>query len=161
MKETGEISAAAQIAALILILLVTKSFNYNLVSVPVGNMLKSSDLYSMYKIVFNIASQENIKIISLVGDGDSRLGALQRIQYKLFPHKYKWVKSIEFPFVFGLGKDYADIPMQDMLHFLKKLRNNLKYLSTKLLLFCDPECLNENNRLKFCANWECILRLRH
>ena len=36
---------------------------------------------------------------------------------------------------------------------------NVKYLSTKLLIFYDPENISVNNRLKFCATWECIVRL--
>ena len=49
-----------------------------------------------------------------------------------------------------------DIPMQDLLHVVKKLRNNLKYLTTKFLLFTDPKKITRENCYEFSARWDII-----
>ena len=159
MNKTGKISPAAQIAALVLVPLIALSFSYNMVAIPLGNMLKHIDLHRCCKLAQRVAQTCKVKISAIVGDGDSRLSAIQRLHYTHFPDIYCWVKNLEFPIIFGLQKDYLDFPMQDILHVIKKLRNNMKYLGTKLLLFCDPNVLTKENRLKYCATWEAVVHL--
>ena len=49
--------------------------------------------------------------------------------------------------------------MQDSLHAMKKMRNNAKYLSTKLILFCNPANITMENRLKYVVRWDVIFEL--
>ena len=65
--------------------------------------------------------------------------------------------------VLRYGRSIAgtDFPVSDILHVLKKLRNNNKYLSTRVLLFAYLRDISVANRLKFSARWECVVELWH
>ena len=43
--------------------------------------------------------------------------------------------------------------MQD-LHDLKKLRNNCKYLSKRLLIFANPSIISYEERLMYAVRWD-------
>ena len=155
MIKLDMISAASQMNIIVLTPLIDQSFNYCLLTHPIGNMFKSQDLEQVYADITSIAKDVFIKIISLAGDGDNRLRSLQW-QKTNFPHEYIWITKEEFPVLNGLNKR-GQIPMQDLLHDLKKLRNNTKYLSTKILLFADPQKVTLAERYTYAASWDIIV----
>ena len=68
-------------------------------------------------------------------DGDARQRCIQNKHYILkFPAAKSFLKKMEFPYKFGFRQlDMYDIAMSDVLHIIKKLRNNTKYLNTRLI----------------------------
>ena len=160
LKKTGTVIAASQVSILVLTPLIPDSFNYCLMTYPVGKKFDSSNLYELYMDVCKAADKMCIKIVSIIGDGDPRLRKLQQAMYNYIKDGLQWLTKIEFPFRHGLGVDRkCDFPMQDMLHAVKKLRNNCKYLTTRVLMLCDPAKITGENRLKFSATWETVVRL--
>ena len=96
------------------------------------------------------------------GDGDPRMRKFQKQTYTKVSNEFAWMEKLDFPIRFGLNSDGGpDFPWSDALHMLKKLRNNSKYLSTRLLLFANPANITVSNRLKWSARWECVIQLWH
>ena len=96
------------------------------------------------------------------GDGDPWMRKFQKQTYTKVSHEFAWMEKLDFPIRFGLNSDGGpDFPCSDALHMLKKLRNNSKYLSTRLLLFANPANITVSNRLKWSARWECVIQLWH
>ena len=126
LKDFGVIKSASQVSVLMLSPLMEKSFNYGLMTFPVGKNLKGEDLYWLYLQVCKIATELGITIIALLGDGDSRLRKMQLSKYIYFPPNLDWLTKIEFPMLNGLSVDRrCDFAMQDLLHTIKKMRNNI------------------------------------
>ena len=132
------IKAATQMNIIVLTPLCKGSFNYCLVTHPIGNMFKGPILKSLYADLTDLGQDAGIEIISITGDGDQRLRSIQ-LQQNHIPHKYQWLTKEEFTIVIGLNPR-GQIAMQDLLHDLKKLRNNCKYLSKRLLIFATYFC---------------------
>ena len=160
LRLNGVLKAASQCSVLALTPLVPNAFTYILMLFPTDSKVKGTDLYQLYVKVANIVKVIGIRVIAIIGDGDSRLRALQRLHYLRFPMELDFLRKLEFPFLFGFGADLViDLPMSDLLHTIKKLRNNAKYLTTRILLFCDPDEFTPENRLKYAATWETVAQL--
>ena len=157
MLKLNMLSPATQINLVVLTPLVENSFNYALMTHPIGSLFKASDLEKLYADITSLASRVGIDIISLAGDGDKRLSSSQWTQSN-FPHKYNWLTEEEFPFLIGLNTR-DQISMQDILHNCKKFRNNAKYGPTRLLLFGDPENVIIAERYAFVASWDVIIHM--
>ena len=85
LEEEKQIQRATHVNALIIVPLVERSFHYGLVTFPVGNYFNSVDLYRVYRRIADLAKGFGLNIISLVGDGDSRLRKMQYDNYLFFP----------------------------------------------------------------------------
>ena len=149
------IKAATQMNIIVLTPLCKGSFNYCLVTHPIGNMFKGPILKSLYADLTDLGQDAGIEIISIAGDGDQRLRSIQ-LQQNHIPHKYQWLTKEEFPIVIGLNPR-GQIAMQDLLHDLKKLRNNCKYLSKILLIFANPSIISYEERLTYAVRWDIVL----
>ena len=69
LKKTGTVIAASQVSILVLTPLIPDSFNYCLMTYPVGKKFDSSNLYELYMDVCKAADKMCIKIVSIIGDG--------------------------------------------------------------------------------------------
>jgi hypothetical protein len=69
------------------------------------------------------------------------------------PSDASWLSTEEFPIHRGLSVLNGGIAMQDCLLLM---RNNVKYLSTKLLLFSDTFSLTFTNRYRNAVRWDTI-----
>jgi hypothetical protein len=49
--------------------------------------------------------------------------------------------------------------MSDLLHTIKKLRNNAKCLTSRILLHCDPSEFSQENRLQYAATGKTVVML--
>ena len=87
--------------------------------------------------------------------------SFQKQTYCYVSSEFKWLEKLDFPIRYGRSIAGTDFPVSDILHVLKKLRNNNKYLSTRVLLFAYPRDISVANRLKFSARWECVVELWH
>ena len=69
--------------------------------------------------------------------------------------------KVEFPLEYGLSLARRnDIAVQDLLHNIKKCRNNLNYLSTSIPLFIDPANLDTGrDRLMYTATWKVVIKM--
>ena len=157
LKKLGMIKPSGLCNAWIITPMCERSFNFCLVIHPIGKGFTHTDFQRFYQILIELANDNDMKVLGLAGDGDNRMRAFQRRMYVDFPLGYAWLQEEEFGLWFGLGKDFGDIGIQDLLHVLKKLRNNLKYLSSKLLLFCDPDKCTFKERLKYIARWDAVI----
>ena len=144
-----------------------QSLGYCLGTYPVGTKIGSEELQTIHETVTSLAAGVGVKVSSLVGDGDSRLRKLQRLQHKRtngapLSTSLDWLSKgtlIEFPFVYGLGIKLKQLPMQDILHAIKKMRNNMEYLTTRLVLFCDPSKVTFEERYKYVVRWDLIFEI--
>ena len=152
MIKLGMLQAATQINIFVLTPLIEKSFNYCLLTHSVGATFNGEVLDKVYSQITSLAKNVDINIVSLAGDGDQRLRSFQWRQ-NIFPIRYQWLTKEEFPLVIGFN-DRGQIAMQDVLHNMKKMRNNQKYLSTRIILFADPKDLlfEERFTLLGCCN---------
>ena len=156
LEKSEEICRATQSNSILLVPLMENSFHYCLMSFPLKDFLTKIELYELYEKLVRISKDFDIHIISLVGDGDSRLRALQYRNYTFFSSKTNFLTKTEFPIHLGFGRA-NDIPVQDVLHGIKKLRNQAKYLSTKALIMCSTDTdFNIDNRLKYAIRWDII-----
>ena len=87
--------------------------------------------------------------------------SFQKQTYCYVSSEFKWMEKLDFPIRYGRSIAGTDFPVSDILHVFKKLRNNNKYLSTRVLLFAYPRDISVANRLKFSARWECVVELWH
>ena len=150
------ITRSTLISALVLTPLCGNSFNYSLATFPHGQVTHK-ELYDIFVLIRQISYEQGLTIIALVGDGDTRLRKLQYGIYLYVPNQLTWLEKTEFPISLAYGIDFKnDISMQDILHVLKKLRNNIKYLSSKLLLMCSPSRLNTQDRYTYVVRWDVI-----
>lgn len=154
-----QVKPAGLVSNVVLVPLCKEAFSYSLFTFPTGKGFTHVQLYELFLRVNRIGKEFGMDIIALAGDGDSRLRKMQFSNYINFTTPYEWLTKSEFPVLLGLGKLKTDIPMQDVVHCVKKLRNNAKYLSTRILLFCKPLEINMENRLKYAVTWEVIVTM--
>ena len=161
LKEHGLVEAASSITALVLVSLCEHSFNYCLATIPSGKHVDQNTLHSIHDQVYSAGKDVGLDMRSLKGDGDSKVRVVTKAHHYHIPRRYSWSEKEEYPIVYGLGLDKRAIPMQDSLHVIKKLRNNGKFLSTKLLLFCNLDTLTFDERYKYTVRWDVILYLMY
>ena len=54
----------------------------------------------------------------------------------------------------------AQDTMQDLLYAIKKMCNNMKYLTARLVLFCDPPKVTFENRYTYyTVRWDLIIEI--
>lgn len=155
LEEDGHIQRASLANVLILVPLIQDSFHYGLLTFPVGSFCDHKSLYELYERIVKLARTLGIHIVSLVGDGDSRLRKIQNT-YGYHSTTSNFLTELVFPLVLGFGSLWMDIPMQDFLHCLKKLLNQLKYLTTRAIIMCATSNLTTENRLKYSVGWELV-----
>ena len=75
-------------------------------------------------------------VVTLPGDGDTTLRALQWRHPYQFTRKFAWLNSLVVPVecLYSSNAEQPVFPMQDMLHNIKKGRNNIKRLETRCLV---------------------------
>ena len=86
LEKSEEICRATQSNSILLVPLMENSFHYCLMSFPLKDFLTNIELYELYEKLVRISKDFDIHIVSLVGDGDSRLRALQ----------YSYIETILF-----------------------------------------------------------------
>ena len=155
LEDSGDITRVTQCSTLVLVPLMKNSFHYCLLSLPTGSYFKSEELTQLYDKIRDQGKKVGLSIFSIPGDGDPRLVKHQQNNYNFFTPRPDFLSKLEFPLRFGFSSK-MDVPMQDVLHVLKKLRNQMKYLSTRAILMSTPKSLNTNNRLKFSVRWDIL-----
>ena len=124
--------------------------------------MNADDMSELFYTMKKACLDVGIEVLAFAGDGDPRMRKFQKNVYTKVPHSFVWLENLDYPIQFGLNfSGGSDFPCSDALHVLKKLRNNSKYLSTRLLLFTTLANLTLTNRLKWCARWECVVHLWH
>ena len=138
-----------------------QSIYYAAFAFPIGKLFKAEDLSEMFRTLKRDCEEEGISKVSIAGDVDPRMRSFQKQTYCYVSSEFKWLEKLDFPIRYGRSIAGTDFPVSDILHVLKKLRNNNKYLSTRVLLFAYPRDISVANRLKFSARWECVVELWH
>ena len=130
--------------------------NYNLVSFPVGKLLKGEDLLAAYKMVKSVAKGCDVIVKSLPGDGDTRLTSIQHGgEFSFTGTEHVELTKLEYP-PFLYFSEEGDFPLQDICHVIKKLINNLHYHDTRFMFMADPDQVEDS---KYVLNWSIILEL--
>lgn len=159
MKRLNVIKEATLVSSFILVPLCESSFTYCLATHPVSKGFTAEKLRAAYQKIIRVAESCNVEIISLVGDGDSRLRSIQVADNHHVPTELTWLSKEEFPLQRGLSVTTGGIAMQDCLHLIKKMRNNIKYLTTKLLILCPSAEVTFETRFKYSIRWDIILEM--
>ena len=159
LKALDIVEKATSISSFLLVPLCESSFTYCIATHPVTKGFTGKELREAYHMILEIAKKIGVDVISLVGDGDSRLRSIQLADHNLFPSNLQWLTTEEFPLQRGLSIYNKSIPMQDCLHLIKKMRNHAKYLSTKLLLLCPSSSIDTSSRFEYAIRWDVIFEL--
>lgn len=128
------LTRATQYMAVILLPLVEKPKPYCLGMYAVGKGMDHLTLRAVHKKLKELGHACGIRIISFPGDGDSVLRAVQ-LYYYPFKRSYAWLTQLVIPvqFFFDSVEDMPAIGMQDVIHNLKKLRNNVLRIESRCL----------------------------
>ena len=161
LRESGELPTCTQISVVNMVPLCQQSIYYASFAFPIGKLFKAEDLSEMFRTLKRDCEEEGISKVSIAGDGDPRMRSFQKQTYCYVSSEFKWLEKLDFPIRYGRSIAGTDFPVSDILHVLKKLRNNNQYLSTRVLLFAYPRDISVANRLKFSARWECVVELWH
>ena len=135
LRESGELPTCTQISVVNMVPLCQQSIYYAAFAFPIGKLFKAEDLSEMFRTLKRDCEEEGISKVSIAGDGDPRMRSFQKQTYCYVSSEFKWLEKLDFPIRYGRSIAGTDFPVSDILHVLKKLRNNNKYLSTRVFLY--------------------------
>ena len=150
---------------IVLLPLIPRSFVYNLVTYPLSAQksvarapeqdtaitVETKVFKAVTDQIIELGQKLNLNIECDPGDGDNRLRSLQHGgEFSKMPHtdikKHEYAPNVCF-------NSSNKFTIQDILHIMKKLINNTKYLSTQLLLMCNTDCFDIN---VYTIRWDII-----
>ena len=136
----GSLKRAGSYMIIVVVPLIEKPRPYAIGMFAAGKGFNADKLSSVHNQVYSSMEKFGLKLITCPGDGDP---VLRSVQWDHFNSnmKFNWLSEVTVPVeaVFDDRKGNFHFPMQDMLHNIKKLRNNILYTETKCLsLGNDP-----------------------
>ena len=136
------LTRSTQYSAIILLPLVEKPRPYCAGIYSVNKGSDANKLLSVHRKVEATARETGIHIVTFPGDGDSCLRSIQW-NYYYFKHDYAWLTNVTVPvevFYNNSSPSKSAFPMQDLLHNIKKMRNQMKLTETRcMLLGIEPK----------------------
>ena len=133
LLDAGELARAKLYISIVLLPLIRNARPYALGMYAVTKGSDASSLLAAQREVVDACRQSGLKVIVLPGDGDATLRSLQWSNY--FCKRYDWLTQLLIPldlFYDSYGENPI-FPLQDPLHNIKKARNNIKRLETRIL----------------------------
>ena len=166
--DANQYRRCSSLNVILLVPLIPRSFVYHLVTYPLSAQKdKSSGSETEVKVgkeVFKAVTERiaatakdfGINVECDPGDGDARLRSLQHGgEFSFMPHtqiaKHEYPPSVCF-------NQFKRFTIQDILHQTKKLINNCKYLSTKLLMMCDKSRFDIAYTIRWDVLFDCVAK---
>lgn len=122
---------------------------------PIAKGFDSIKLDSVQKQIYCSMRKVGLRLVSCPGDGDP---VLRSLQWNHFQSKmtFQWLSEITVPVeaLFDDRKGDFLFPMQDMLHNIKKLRNNIFYTETKCLFLGDDPSREKELMVRWDLVWD-------
>ena len=130
LVEEGAISRAKSYMSIVLLALIPDSRPYCVGMYSVTKGTYSFALSTAHREVVNAVKEAGLHVVTLPGDGDVTLRPLQWGFYTC--QRYNWFTELIVPLdlFYDSNGEYPIFGLQDPLHVLKKLRNNVKRLET-------------------------------
>ena len=150
--EEGAISRAKSYMAMVALALIPGSRPYCVGMYSVAKGSDSNALFTAHRQVVSIATKSGLNVVTLPGDGDV---TLRSIQWGFFTCKrYNWFTELTIPLhlFYDSNGERPMFSLQDPLHVLKKLRNNVKRLETR----CLALGYDKRKEKQFTVRWDLI-----
>ena len=135
--------------SIVLLALIPDSRPYCVGMYSVTKGTDSFALSTAHREVVNAVKEAGLHVVTLPGDGDVTLRSLQWGFYTC--QRYNWFTELIVPLdlFYDSNGEYPIFGLQDPLHVLKKLRNNVKRLETRCLSLGKAKTMEKESMIRW------------